>query len=150
MTPHVEDLIANPNRHFDNPEDVLHEPTLTADEKRRILESWKLDAQRLSESDSENMTGGEEDHLREISRVLIDLKTTEKMPEATQVAGRPESAVKAAKLLTGLTLGALLGAAVGLVITAATASTVTVVAQTAVAGLLVGGVAAAVRSAARR
>lgn len=150
MTPHVDELIASPERHFDTPADVLREPTLTVDEKRRILESWKLDAQRLSDSSAENMTGGEEDHLREVSKVLVELKEMEKMPEATQVAGRAESPAKGASLLTALALGALLGAGAGLVLTAATGSTIAVVAQGAVAGLIVGGVAAAVRSTVRR
>jgi hypothetical protein len=150
MTPHVDELIASPERHFDTPADVLREPSLTLDDKRRILESWKLDAQRLADSDSENMTGGEEDHLREVAKALVELKETQKLSDAIQVAGRGESAARGASLLTGLALGALLGAGAGLVIAAATGSTVAVVAQTAVAGLIVGGVAAAVRSAARR
>jgi len=54
---HVEDLIAYPQRYFDRPDEVLVEPMLTLDEKHRILESWKLDAQRLAESTAENMSG---------------------------------------------------------------------------------------------
>jgi hypothetical protein len=81
---------------------------------------------------------------------LVELKETQKLSDPIQVAGRGESAAKGANLLTGLALGALLGGGAGLVIAAATGSTVAVVAQTAVAGLIVGGVAAAVRSAARR
>ena len=37
MNTHVEDLISHPQRHFGRPEDVLNEPTLSVDEKRRIL-----------------------------------------------------------------------------------------------------------------
>jgi hypothetical protein len=146
MSPHVEDLIANPQRHFDQPVDVLREPTLTADEKRRILESWKLDAQRLAESTAENMSGGEESDLREVSKVLVELKQVEEMPVATQA----ETTASAAGLVTGLALGTLLGAGAGLVIAAVTGSSAAVVAQAAVVGLIVGGVAAAVRNAARR
>lgn len=144
MTPHVEDIIANPQRHFDHPVDVLREPTLTADEKRRILESWKLDAQRLAESTAENMSGGEETDLREVSKVLVELKQMETVPVATQPV-----ALSTGGLVTGLTVGTLLGAGAGLVIVAATGSTVAVVAQTAVVGLIIGGITAVVRNAVR-
>jgi len=145
MTPHVEDLIANPQRHFDHPVDVLREPTLTSDEKRRILESWKLDAQRLAESTAENMSGGEESDLREVSKVLVELKQMESVPIATQ----PTAKKKNSGLVTGLALGALLGAGAGLVIAAATGPSVAVVVQGAIVGLIIGGVAAAVRNAVR-
>jgi hypothetical protein len=144
MTPHVEDLIANPQRHFDHPVDVLREPTLTADEKRRILESWKLDAQRLAESTAENMSGGEESDLREVSKVLVELKQMETVPQATQASTRKNSGI-----VTGLAIGALLGAGAGLVVAVATGPSVAVVVQGAVVGLIIGGVAAAVRNAMR-
>src|SRR5262249_39614597 len=95
MNTHVEDLIANPNRHFDHPVEVLNEPTLATDEKRGILESWKLDAQRLAESTAENMTGGEESDLRDVSKVLVQLKEMEKAPAARQPDRRPTRGVGA-------------------------------------------------------
>jgi hypothetical protein len=150
MTPHVDELVANPQRHFDHPADVLRQSTLTAVEKRRILESWKLDAQRLAESTAENMTGGEESDLREVSKVLVELKAMEDLPAVTQVASESETSTRGVSMITGLALGALLGAGAGLVIAAATGSSVAVVAQAAIVGLILGGVTAAVRSAVRR
>ena len=50
MNTHVEDLIAYPQRYFQRPDQVLVEPKLTTDDKRRVLENWKVDARRLAES----------------------------------------------------------------------------------------------------
>ncbi|MDP3492099.1 MAG: hypothetical protein Q8R82_03220 [Hyphomonadaceae bacterium] len=142
MNANVEDLIAYPQRHFDRPEQVLTEPTLSVGDKRRILESWKLDAQRLAESTSENMSGGEETDLREVSKVLIRLKFLEDMPVARQT--KTSSGVGA-----GMAAGALLGAGTGLVISALTVPSLVLVAQASVAGLILGGVGMAVRKAVR-
>lgn len=142
MNTNVEELIAYPQRYFDRPDAVLIEPTLTVDEKRRILESWKLDAQRLAESTAENMSGGEETDLREVSKVLVQLKAMEKIP----VAHQPKTSTGVG---AGMAAGALLGAGAGLVISAVTVPSILLVAQASLVGLILGGVGSAVRNAAR-
>lgn len=142
MAHHVEDLIAYPQRYFQRPGEVLTEPKLTNDQRRRILESWKLDAQRLAESTAENMSGGEETDLREVSKVLVQLKTMESMPVAHQPGASSSVGV-------GMAAGALLGAGAGLVITAVTVPSLVLVAQASVVGLIIGGVSGAVRKAVR-
>lgn len=142
MNINVEEMIAYPQRHFDRPDEVLVEPKLTVDEKRRILESWKLDAQRLAESTAENMSGGEETDLREVSKVLVQLKSMEDMPAAHQ--SKTSSGVGA-----GMAGGALLGAGAGLVISAITVPSILLVAQASMIGLIIGGVGSAVRKAVR-
>ena len=142
MNTHVEDLITHPHRHFSRPDDVLSEPTLTIEEKRRILESWKFDAQRLAESTAENMTGGEETNLREVSKVLIQLKLMETAPEARQP--KPGTGVG-----MGMAVGALVGAGAGLVISAVTIPSIAIVAQASVVGLILGGVASVLRKSMR-
>jgi hypothetical protein len=144
MNTHVEDLIANPNRHFDHPVDVLNEPTLSNDEKRRILESWKLDAQRLAESTAENMSGGEESDLRDVSKVLVQLKEMDKTPTVTQPDRSPSRGVGA-----GMALGGLLGAGAGILINTFTVASLAVIAQAAVVGVIIGGVGISVRNAMR-
>jgi len=144
MQTHVEDLIANPQRHFDQPADVLNEPTLSTDEKRRILESWKLDAQRLAESTAENMSGGEESDLRDVSKVLVQLNQMETTPVVTQPNRSNTRGVG-----TGMAVGALVGAGAGLVLIAITGPSIAVVAQATVVGLIIGGVAAALRNVVR-
>ena len=144
MQIHVEDLIANTQRHFDHPADVLNEPTLSTDEKRRILESWKLDAQRLAESTAENMSGGEESDLRDVSKVLVQLNQMQTTPVVTQPNRSSTRGVG-----TGMAVGALVGAGAGLVIIAMTGPSIAVVAQATVVGLIIGGVAAALRNVVR-
>jgi hypothetical protein len=141
MNTHVEDLIAYPHRHFRKPEEVLTAPSLTNDEKRRILESWKLDAQRLAESTAENMSGGEETDLRDVSKVLVQLKSMEEAPVALQQ--------KSSGLVSGMAVGTLVGAGAGLVISAITAPSIVVVAQASVVGLIIGGVVSAIRNTTR-
>jgi hypothetical protein len=144
MNTHVEDLIANPNRHFSHPADVLTEPGLSTDERRRILESWKLDAQRLAESTAENMSGGEETDLRDVSKVLVQLKEMEETP----VVRQPDrSATRGVG--TGMAIGAIVGAGAGLLINTLTVASLAVVAQATVVGVILGGVSAALRNAVR-
>jgi len=134
---HVEDLIAHPTRHFGEPREVLDDDRLTMGEKRKVLESWKLDATRLAESTAENMTGGEESDLREVSKVLLELKAV----EIPAVAVRKRSNIG-----INLAVGALIGAGAGLVAIAITGPSLAIVAQTTVVGLIVGGVVGAVRN----
>lgn len=143
MNTHIDELVDHPKRHFEHPEMVLSHPDISFADKRRILESWKLDAQRLADSTDENMTGGEESDLRDVSRALVHLK---QMTPPSQVI-QPR---RGAPVGAGMTIGALLGAGAGLVAAAATATvSVALIAQTTVAGLIVGGVAGALRGAAR-
>jgi hypothetical protein len=55
----IEDVIADPTRRYQSPSQVLDDPGLDLDDKRRILESWKKDAELLSTATNENMAGGE-------------------------------------------------------------------------------------------
>jgi hypothetical protein len=134
---HVEDLIAHPTRYFDNPREVLSDSRLTIGQKRKVLESWQLDASRLAESTAENMSGGEESDLREVSKVLLELKSVE-IPVVTNP--------RRSGIGPSLAVGALVGAGAGLVAMALTGPSIAIVAQTTVVGLIVGGVVGAVRN----
>jgi hypothetical protein len=138
MSAYVDELAFAPKRHFNRPEEVLEDEKLNYGEKRRILESWKHDAQRLAESTAENMTGGEKTDLREVSRVLVQLKAMTVPLEAIQEN-------QTTHVVSGMVIGGLLGAAVGLVASAATAASLVIVAQTTVAGLIIGGAVNALR-----
>lgn len=71
----VDAVVLDPTRFYERPKEVLDDDRLDAAGKRRILESWALDAQRLSESDAENMTGRttERPFLREAKLALLEL-----------------------------------------------------------------------------
>ena len=69
----VESAISDPTRHYTCPMDVVHDDTLESEEKRKILESWKKDAELLSTAQDENMAGGERPGLQDVSLALIEL-----------------------------------------------------------------------------
>lgn len=60
--------------YFTAPTDVLDDLRLTQDDKRRILESWALDAQLLSQAEDENMRGTDRPRLREVKLALLELQ----------------------------------------------------------------------------
>ena len=75
MTADFDTIVLDPARHYSEPREVLGDTRLNAQQKRRILESWVLDAVRLSEAEAENMPGGENEQtmLREARLALLEL-----------------------------------------------------------------------------
>ena len=69
----VENAISDPTRYYARPMDVVNDDELDTQEKRRILESWKKDAELLSTAQDENMAGGERPHLQDVSLALSAL-----------------------------------------------------------------------------
>lgn len=71
----IESVVLSPTRFYERPKDVLTDERLDLAQKRRVLESWVLDAQRLSESEGENMPGRvtERPFLREAKLALQEL-----------------------------------------------------------------------------
>ena len=70
---HIENLVADPQSHFDTPAEVLADENLSVHLKQKILESWKDEASHMAESAGENMGGGEPDRLRENAQALLKL-----------------------------------------------------------------------------
>jgi hypothetical protein len=72
----VDAAVLDPMRYFERPKAVLEDERLESAQKRRILESWALDATRLSESEAENMPGRvtERPFLREAKLALLELE----------------------------------------------------------------------------
>jgi hypothetical protein len=71
--PGIETIIKDPDKHFRTPRDVVADPAFTRDEKRRILDSWALDAQLLAVAEEENMAGTDRPGLREVKLALLEL-----------------------------------------------------------------------------
>ena len=70
------DAISDPTREYRKPIDVVRDTGLDADEKLRILESWKKDAELLSTAQDENMTGGERPQLQDVMLAIQELERT--------------------------------------------------------------------------
>jgi len=74
----IAEIIADPTKRYQSPQQVLDDPALDLEDKRRILESWKTDAQLLSTATNENMTGGDSP-LPVLQDVNLALEKLEKL-----------------------------------------------------------------------
>lgn len=65
----------DPTRYYARPAEVLGDARLDHDQKRRILQSWALDAELMHEAEAENMIGraGDRPYLREARLALLAL-----------------------------------------------------------------------------
>ena len=72
--PDIDTILKDPAKHFAQPRDVVAADSYTHDEKRRILESWALDAQLLTVAEEENMGGSDRPGLREVKLALLELE----------------------------------------------------------------------------
>ena len=69
----LDDALDDPERRFGTPAAVIAATDLSKADKIAILQRWRLDALRLCDSEQEGMGGGENAHLAEIERLLLDL-----------------------------------------------------------------------------
>jgi hypothetical protein len=72
--PDIESIIKDPGKHFRAPREVVCDRQFTSEEKRKILDSWALDAQLLAVAEEENMGGGDRPGLREVKLALLELE----------------------------------------------------------------------------
>ena len=72
--PDIETIIKDPGKHFRTPREVVSDRQFSLEEKRRILDSWALDAQLLSVAEEENMGGADRPGLREVKLALLELE----------------------------------------------------------------------------
>ena len=72
--PDIEAVIKDPGKYYASPRDVVGDRARTHEEKRRILESWALDAQLLTVAEEENMGGPGRPGLREVKLALLELE----------------------------------------------------------------------------
>jgi len=72
--PDVEAILKCPDKFFAAPREVVADGRFTTDEKRRILESWALDAQLLAVAEEENMGGKDRPGLRDVKLAQLELE----------------------------------------------------------------------------
>lgn len=70
----IETILRDPARHFASPHDVVTAAGYSRAEKRRILESWALDAELLAVAEEENMGGDDRPGLQEVKLALLELE----------------------------------------------------------------------------
>ena len=70
----VEAVIKDPAAHFARPADVVRDVRLTLEQKQRILNAWAVDAELLSQAETENMSGTSPPRLREVKLALLELE----------------------------------------------------------------------------
>ncbi len=69
----VDDVIFNPTRYFERPEDVLHESGLDIDQKIALLLNWEWDVKLEEVAEEENMVSYKPDILGDIKSALMIL-----------------------------------------------------------------------------
>ena len=72
--------IESPARHYQKPQEVVHDETLTQEQKRKALDTWTVDAEALQRAEDEGMAGGE-------SSKLIDVVSAKKALDKKQNDG---------------------------------------------------------------
>ncbi len=74
--PDIELVVKDPWDYFVSPEDVVTDLRFSKGERRRILESWALDAELLSQAEAENMAGqpGDPPRLQAVRLALLELE----------------------------------------------------------------------------
>jgi hypothetical protein len=72
----LEHLVKDPWDHYVAPMDVVNDERFTKDERKKILESWALDAELLSKAEGENMAGqpGDRPRLQAVKLALLELE----------------------------------------------------------------------------
>lgn len=69
----VDEVIKDPQQHYQHPNDVLADTACSREQKIEILQSWQTDASLLQTASDENMGGGERDHLAAVNKALEQL-----------------------------------------------------------------------------
>ena len=71
----LDDKMLKPASCYNSPADVVLDDALTREEKARVLAAWRSDAERMSESSNEGMSGGENARLREVALAQLALES---------------------------------------------------------------------------
>lgn len=68
--PTYEEMLQDPARYFETPEQIVRDQVLSRKEKILLLKSWAVDEERLEAAVGENMAGGESSRFDQVQRVL--------------------------------------------------------------------------------
>ena len=62
----AKDKVENPSNHFEEPHDVVVDPSLSGAQKSEALDTLEQDARQMSDAAAEGMGGGERSKLHEV------------------------------------------------------------------------------------
>lgn len=65
-----DEIVLDPAKYFQRPDDVLENEDLSLSQKNEILRQWRYDARLMMTAEAENMGGGETIDIAEIDRAL--------------------------------------------------------------------------------
>jgi hypothetical protein len=67
------DKLVSPEEHYDQPLDVVIDPTLSLDDKTTALDNWELNERMVQVASDEGMTGGTPNRLDEVGEAKSKL-----------------------------------------------------------------------------
>ncbi len=70
----LEKALLDPASVFETPADVCDEPSMSIEDKVRVLRRWEYDARELQVADEENMAGDRTDLLDQVLGALARLR----------------------------------------------------------------------------
>ena len=73
MSEQLKYKIANPEMHFENPQDVVQDDTLSHEDKNKVLNVWEQNERQLLTASNEGMPGKEEGQRKKESNRLGDV-----------------------------------------------------------------------------
>jgi hypothetical protein len=73
MSEQSKNKIANPEAHFDKPKDVVQDPALSHEEKKKALNTWEQNERQLLTASNEGMPGSVEGRRKTQSNKLGDV-----------------------------------------------------------------------------
>jgi hypothetical protein len=75
----IDEKVQKPATHFDEPHEVVADPSLSKPQKVKALDTLEQDARQLSEASAEGMAGGERTKLHEVlkakDKLILSLKS---------------------------------------------------------------------------
>jgi hypothetical protein len=78
----IDEKVQKPATHFDEPQEVVADSSLSKPQKVKALDTLEQDARQLSEASAEGMAGGERTKLHEVLKAKDTLAPPAK-PEST-------------------------------------------------------------------
>ena len=70
--------VDSPSRHYEKPQQVVHDPALTTTQKEKALDAWQQDSEALQRAEDEGMAGGESTKLIDVVAITCPVEFVER------------------------------------------------------------------------